>query len=76
MRRHVFTCHTATEKEKAIRTIRVHLHHGRSDAWYSALYRRARSKSTAGSVRISIFVVGLLGYIVIKIYQRKKMRGE
>lgn len=26
--------------------------------------------------RISIFIVGLLGFIAVKIYQRQKMRGE
>jgi hypothetical protein len=26
--------------------------------------------------RISIFVIGVLGFIVVKIYQRKRMRGE
>lgn len=26
--------------------------------------------------RISIFVLGLLGFVAVKIYQRKKLRGE
>jgi hypothetical protein len=26
--------------------------------------------------RISIFIIGLLGFIAVKIYQNKKMRGE
>jgi len=26
--------------------------------------------------RISIFVIGLLGFVAVKIYQHKKMRGE
>jgi hypothetical protein len=26
--------------------------------------------------RISIFVIGVLGFIAVKIYQRQKMRGE
>ena len=50
MRSHVFARHAATEKEKAIRTIRVYLHHGCSDAWHFALYRRTRSKWGAGGI--------------------------
>jgi hypothetical protein len=41
------------------------------------MFSSGRVQNRAQAIfRISIFVVGLLGFIAVKIYQRRKMRGE